>query len=181
MKVMQSPNKLAGPSPGAAAGPVPPQSARIANHVTSKLNPSMAPSSMFWPCYLVAGWLHRKPPNLVVRVSTLSSGGGCLFSNPNVLHHYFLFISFPAYSLFCAGRAFSVMLRWSRKECAWLPLVERVASSLEIKLKIIHFSCILCIPCVMSCVFSLSSFLATVFQQTGINIVGKNYSKDITD
>lgn len=77
-------------------------------------------------------------PNLGVSISTLSSRLGFLFlwSKCSLSYMYnFLFISLSTHSLFSAGWEFSIMLRWSRKKCLWLPLVERVPSSLEIKVK----------------------------------------------
>lgn len=99
--------------------------------------PRTAPLSTLWACYLLAGWFHQNCPQTGSRHRYLILQDW--FSFPliqmfSVLHiHNFLFISLSTYSLFSAGWEFSIMLRFSRKKCPWLPLVERVTSSLEIK------------------------------------------------
>ena len=101
--------------------------------------PHMALFSTLWACYLVAGWLHWNSP--ILKVSTLSSRTRFFSLDPNVLYllflkEYFLFTSFSTHSLISTQWEFSIMLRWSRKKCVWLPLVEKGSSLLKIKLKI---------------------------------------------
>ena len=101
--------------------------------------PPTAPLPTLWACFLVAGWFHWNCPQPGSQHQYLIPQDW--FSFPliqmfSVLHIYnFLFISLSTRSLFSAGWEFSIMLRWSRKKCLWLPLVERVPSSLEIKVK----------------------------------------------
>lgn len=101
--------------------------------------PHTAPLPTLWACFLVAGWFHWNCPQPGSQHQYLILQDW--FSFPliqmfSVLHIYnFLFISLSTHSLFSAGWEFSIMLRWSRKKCLWLPLVERVPSSLEIKVK----------------------------------------------